>query len=69
MTIGAWILVCPGKADHFSMIFMSRMVCACFIYPHSQEGEGLIVPGGGAHFVPGIERHERLFEVRTRTYA
>ena len=28
---------------------------------HTQKGEGLIVPG--------TEKHERLFEVRTRTYA
>ena len=30
-------------------------------YAHTQEGEGLVVPG--------TERHERLFEVRTLTYA
>ena len=35
------------------------MVGACC--KHTQEGEGLIVPGA--------ETHERLFEVRTRTYA
>ena len=31
---------------------------------HTQEGGG---GGGGGHFVPGTERHARLFEVRTRT--
>ena len=30
-------------------------------YAHTQEGEGLVVPG--------TEKHERLFEVRIRTYA
>ena len=35
---------------------MNDFVCA-----HTQEGEGLIVPG--------TERHARLFEVRTRTLA